>query len=193
MNGTSNAPTLFAEEPPVKPSPSLASERDWLTRVVTWHSSFLELLTASGPAGWYGRTCPECTRQLPTRLPISVLQTLRWKWDEKEGRWTSPAVIEQTKTMRSPASWPDFKNSGMVAPGELWTLNTLEFRNDAVAVSLSDILETGDLPQRYYLSPIACRGILRRAEKRGKELPEALRLALEQVAGSAPTSTSQEE
>lgn len=81
----------------------------------------------------------------------------------------------------------------MVAPGELWTLNTLEFRNDAVAVSLSDILETGDLPQRYYLSPIACRGILRRAEKRGKELPEALRLALEQVAGSAPTSTSQEE
>lgn len=32
---------------------------------------------------------------------------------------------------------------------------------------------------RYCLSPKACRGILRRAKKRGRALPEALRLALE--------------
>jgi hypothetical protein len=44
-------------------------------------------------------------------------------------------------------------------------------------------LETGDLPQRFFLSEKACAGILRRAEKRGKKLPEPLRLALNQVVG----------
>lgn len=181
MSGTSNTLTLFAEEPLAKPSALPASERDWLTRVVTWRSSFLELLTTIGPIGWYGRTSPECIRQLPTKVRIRNHQTFRWTWDATDMKWKNRILTTQTKTTLSPASWPDFKNSGMVAPGELWTLNTLEFRNDAVAVSLSDILETGDLPQRYYLSPIACRGILRRAEKRGKELPERLREVLELV------------
>ena len=39
------------------------------------------------------------------------------------------------------------------------------------------------MPQRYYLSPKACAGILRRAEKRGKALPAALAAALRSVAG----------
>jgi hypothetical protein len=43
-----------------------------------------------------------------------------------------------------------------------------------VASSLSDILETGDVPRRYFLSATACRGILRRAEKRGRELPHGV-------------------
>jgi len=47
---------------------------------------------------------------------------------------------------------------------------------------LSDILETGDVPRRYYLTPRACAGILRRAEKRAKELPAALLAALTDVA-----------
>jgi hypothetical protein len=48
---------------------------------------------------------------------------------------------------------------------------------------LSDVLEgTGDVPPRFYLSRTASLGILRRAERRGKALPEALRLALETVA-----------
>ena len=37
----------------------------------------------------------------------------------------------------------------------------------------------GGAHPKYYLSAKACLGILRRAEKRGKELPEILRLALE--------------
>jgi site-specific DNA-cytosine methylase len=41
-----------------------------------------------------------------------------------------------------------------------------------------DTLETGDLPQRFFLSAKACAGILRRAEKRGKTLPSALQQAL---------------
>ena len=61
---------------------------------------------------------------------------------------------------------------------EFSTLSISEFHSAAVASSLSDILETGDLPQRYFLSPRACAGIIRRAEKRDKELPPALREAL---------------
>lgn len=46
---------------------------------------------------------------------------------------------------------------------------------------LSDILQT-DVPEKYYLSAKACIGILRRAEKRGKKLPEVLEMALRQQA-----------
>ena len=46
---------------------------------------------------------------------------------------------------------------------------------------LSSILED-TVPERFSLSPKACQGILRRAEKRGKELPEVLKVALERQA-----------
>ncbi len=65
---------------------------------------------------------------------------------------------------------------------ECWTLNGSEWPSDVAVCSLSDTLETGVVPQRFFLSPKACQGILRRAEKRGKTLPEPLRLALESVA-----------
>lgn len=67
--------------------------------------------------------------------------------------------------------------------GEFSTLNTSEWPNDAAVSSLSQTLETGPIPQRFFLSRKACAGILRRAEKRGKELPEQLRAALESVSG----------
>jgi len=67
--------------------------------------------------------------------------------------------------------------------GEHWTLNTLEWPSDAAVSSLSDIVETGDHLRRYFLSPRACSGILRRAEKHGRQLPDALRKALEMQAG----------
>lgn len=82
----------------------------------------------------------------------------------------------------SPESCVPFLNTGMVHSGESLTLSTLASRNDAVESSLSAILETGDLPQRFFLSAKACIGILRRAKKCGRKLPGPLRLALEQVA-----------
>ena len=52
-------------------------------------------------------------------------------------------------------------------------LNTGECPNAAVESRLSQILE--DNPrEKYYLSAKACRGILRRAERRGKDLPKLL-------------------
>jgi len=58
----------------------------------------------------------------------------------------------------------------------------LDWRNGASVSSLSQILETGPIPRRFYLSSLACRGILRRAEKRGKTLPPSLQAALEATA-----------
>lgn len=66
--------------------------------------------------------------------------------------------------------------------GLFLTPNGAEWRSGAVACSLSSTLETALIPQRFYLSPTACAGILRRAEKRGKALPAVLRQALEAVA-----------
>lgn len=48
-------------------------------------------------------------------------------------------------------------------------------------VNLSEILQSS-ASERYYFSAKACAGILRRAEKRGKELPPTLREALAYVA-----------
>ena len=70
----------------------------------------------------------------------------------------------------------------MGPPGAFLTLSISEFHSAAAASSLSDILETGALPQRYFLSAKACAGILRRAERRGKELPAQLQAALTQAA-----------
>ena len=53
----------------------------------------------------------------------------------------------------------------------------------AVESSLSQILEDNPHP-KYYLSAKACRGILRRAERRGKELPPMLKEALERQSDS---------
>ena len=75
-----------------------------------------------------------------------------------------------------------WKTSGMVSRTECWTLSSSEFPSVADVCLLSDILETGDLPQRFFLSATACQGILRRAEKRGKTLPTALHHALQAVA-----------
>lgn len=52
-----------------------------------------------------------------------------------------------------------------------------ECPNAAAESRLSQILEEAP-PTKYYLSRAACQGILRRAERRGKDLPEQLKQAL---------------
>jgi hypothetical protein len=97
------------------------------------------------------------------------------------------------------ASSGRWENSGIISRGESWTLKTSEFHKDAGVSFLSDILEpSSEVPQRFCLSSTACRGILRRAEKRGKTLPPLLAQALQQVAsentpkGAAPFGGTEE-
>lgn len=77
-------------------------------------------------------------------------------------------------------------------PGGFMTLNTGEFPNGVRESTLSQILQA-DAPEKYSLSAKACAGIIRRAEKRGKELPSMLREALMEVIGRAGGLESIEE
>ena len=142
-----------AEEHPANPSVSRDYAKDWLTSVETSCSPILRSLDAIVPVGWSGK------------MSLASCQVMR------------DGTLEPCS-----GAWG---NSGMGSPTECLTLNTVEHaatlgpsRNDAGVCSLSDILETGDVPQRYFLTGKACRGILRRAEKRGKTLPSVLACAL---------------
>ena len=88
-----------------------------------------------------------------------------------DGAWTPAGIILD-------------RNSLLL--GEYWTLNFGESPRDAEESSLSQILEA-TVPERYYLSPKACGGIIRRAGNRGKKLPPILEAALLMQA-QAPTS-----
>ena len=92
-------------------------------------------------------------------------------------RLTEEGILES-----SSEKW---QKSGMGSPTEFWTLNSSESRSEDVESSLSGILEEiGEVPHRYYLSEKACRGILRRASRRGKQLPTMLEEALTSQAGN---------
>lgn len=71
----------------------------------------------------------------------------------------------------------------MASGGECWMRSTSESPSDAVESSLRDVLETSPVPEKYFLSQKAASGILRRAERRGRRLPEPLRTALVSLAG----------
>ena len=94
---------------------------------------------------------------------------------------TSPAYypyITDALSAHCSHAWP---NSGLMGGrhGACWTASSTEWPKDAAACSLSSTLETGSVPPRYYLSAKACAGIIRRARKRGKPLPQELQEALE--------------
>ena len=69
---------------------------------------------------------------------------------------------------------------GIPSHGARSTLNTGEYPNAVVESTLSQILQV-DAPKKYYLSAKACLGILNRAERRGKKLPEMLEEALRET------------
>ncbi len=160
-------------------SPESAS--GWMTRAATWPSTPLEFAARLLQPGSSSRTSLAC---FPVG-PALRKTTETWTWNAKNG----DAQLESSlKVPISPASFAGFRISGIVARGQCLTLNTSEWRSGASVCSLSEILETGDMPQRYFLSPKACAGILLRAEKRGKILPQQLAHALMAVAGSVQTS-----
>ena len=72
--------------------------------------------------------------------------------------------------------------------GDSLTLNIGESPNAERESLLSWILED-NVPQKYYLSARACQGILTRASRRGKALPDILRQALMDVIGGGNSYT----
>ena len=151
---TTPASTSSSEARHAKHSPSQDSVRDWPTLAVASRWSTSVWLAHLARDGSFGKTSlASCHQDRDgTLVPSS-------------GRWS---------------------RAGMASPGGCWTLNMCEwtdtlvpYPNDGSVCSLSDVLEeTQRVPPRYFLSPRACAGILRRAEHRGKELPPMLEQAL---------------
>jgi hypothetical protein len=92
-----------------------------------------------------------------------------------------PAFCPVMKDEILPLSFEGWSNAGIASRGGSLMLSISEWPKDAAVCSLSEVLETEVAP-KYFLSPKACQGILRRAEKRGKELPRQLAVALRLVA-----------
>lgn len=68
----------------------------------------------------------------------------------------------------------------MVWRGECLTLKVSDLPNDAKECLLSQVLEAHVAP-KYSLSPKAANGIISRAERRGKQIPEPLLTALKSL------------
>ena len=75
-----------------------------------------------------------------------------------------------------------YEAEALISLGACTTPNISAQHSGAGVCSLSAILKA-DAPERYCLSPKACAGILKRAARRGKDLPLLLRTALERQAG----------
>jgi len=72
--------------------------------------------------------------------------------------------------------WPA---SGMAWDGGCLIVDTSESPNHASESILLDVIQTGEVPQRYFLSQNAAVGMLRRANRMGRALFPPLRQALE--------------
>lgn len=73
-------------------------------------------------------------------------------------------------------------NSGMVWRGVCLTAKTTESPNHVGESSLLECIETRNVQDRYFLSPNAARGILRRVDHQGRNLPPSFRKSLEILA-----------
>ncbi len=91
----------------------------------------------------------------------------------------SPVSCHRTEDGTLEPSLGRWQSCGMGGHTEFLTLSTTEYHSVVVGSTLSDILlEIGDVEPKYYLSQRACKGILRRAEQRGRTLPPLLKEAL---------------
>ena len=115
-----------------------------------------------------GKMFPELCQVLPD-------VTLRLCWKRSQKPKFQCLVLGGGQT----PEW--YEAEALTSLGACTMPNISEQHSGAGASFLSQILEA-NAPAKYSLSPKACQGILRRAERRGKELPPMLRMALEQQA-----------
>ena len=121
---------------------------------------------------WSGKMCPE-------HLAATKGETSRQSSKRSSASQSrKPPILKCLKRDGTPggATTMKWEDDGAWL-GECMTRNTGESPNAAVVSRLSQILEV--TPQeKYSLSAKACQGILRRAGRRGKDLPEMLKTVL---------------
>ena len=123
-----------------------------------------------GPVSCYGRMCPGLSVQTEEKISGRSLK-------KQSGlRSRTPPTFHYLQ--KDAGLWLTHE-SGTDGPSpiEFSTRSFGESPSVAVGSRLSQILEDTP-PPKYSLSAKACRGILARAERRGKPLPEELEAAL---------------
>ena len=136
-----------------------------------------EQLSMFGQDLWHGRTCP-----VPSARERPRAKTSGSFWRRSSALNAIPFqsldLTPGAGNLLGEFYWE------LISPwrGGASTLNTGVSPKDAKESSLSQILQA-DPPLKYYLSPKACLGILRRAFERGKKLPKKLERALKIQAG----------
>lgn len=121
---------------------------------------------------WSGKTCPE--HSAATKDETSRQSSKRSSASQSR----KPPILKCLKKdgQLGGATTMKWEDDGAWL-GECMTRNTGESPNAAAVSRLSQILE--ETPQeKYSLSTKACQGILRRAERRGKDLPPVLKAVL---------------
>ena len=139
------------------------------------------------PDTWSGRTSPE--RSAATTAETSRPCSKRRSASSNR----KPPVLKCLQKAGLPGAGIGTWTDDGAWLGEYTTRNTGESPNAAVVSRLSQILEA--TPQeKYSLSAKACQGILRRAERRGKDLPETLKtvLLMQSESGGAVTEEEKE-
>lgn len=138
------------------------------------------LMEGPGPDTWCGKMSQE-------PLAATEEKTLRQcsKKRSKSSSRKPPLFLCLTKDGLQQDACPMWTEDGALL-GEYTTRSFGECPSEENVSRLSAILE-GCPHQRYSLSAKACAGILRRAERRGKELPEPLKQVLiQQSQGASP-------
>ena len=127
---------------------------------------------------------PENAPDSPGNGPVSSLKSSGLR-KRSNRRGDSLKMSQGSLALGGGEIWPrslkDFGNAGLWSATQCWTANISESRNAADACSLSAVLQNQVL-SKYFLSPKAAAGILRRATKRGRTLPPALEAALRSLA-----------
>lgn len=129
-----------------------------------------------------GKTCPE---SLAPKITPSVASLLNLPGNQCRSNLQGGGATGQTLVLSlDPA---EQSHGGSLMP------NISAWPNDARVCLLSQVLERGLIPQKYFLSSTACAGILRRAAKRNKALPPMLDAALRQQARSTQEQEQEQE
>lgn len=118
----------------------------------------------------FGRTYPEPS-------PVTTERTSEQSWKNLPA-WSNQTLLfldlrggaDGAKPEQSP------ETDGLWR-GDSWTVNISEWPSAESVSLLSSTLEV-NAPEKYYLSARACQGILTRASRRGKKLPDLLQTAL---------------
>jgi hypothetical protein len=104
---------------------------------------------------------------------MSKQQLSSWRMSQDFYQATTDAISESSSLV-----WP---TQGIATSNGVFLIrSSSESPNAAVESSLSQVLET-EVSPKYSLSAKAAEGIIRRAERRGKTLPEPLKKALQSI------------